>query len=442
MTEITVVGAGGEYMESVVVVEWHKKLGDPVKVGELVVTVETAKAATEIEATADGVLAEIRAEVGEEIPVGSVLGVIGDSVSAKAPAKATSDETPGTGGIASAQTAVVQGNDDGRRIVASPLARRVAAQRQVDLSKVSASSESGRIRLRDVEAYAAATAAEGEAEPAPVLPAVAQTYASAIPTPSAKLSSALSIQRRGSQQAEKVVFLHGFGGDSLSWQPLLAAIGGGFDFILVDLPGHGRSPRPEGGLDVHQMAEAVSNALADADIDDFHLVGHSLGGAVSLALVARGRLSVRSLTLLAPAGLGPEIDGGFITGFARASRLESLSPWLAKLFADSAFASPAYVAATMQARSDADLREAQARIGNSAFPDGTQAADLRDILKGSLIPQKIIWGEQDRIIPMQHALRTGGQAGLHFLPGIGHMPQVEAPAVVARLLMQNIRCAS
>ncbi len=87
MTEITVVGAGGEYMEAVVVVEWHKKPGERVEAGETVVTVETAKAATEIEAPASGVLAEIRVGIGEEIEVGGVLGIIGDGVTA-APCRA------------------------------------------------------------------------------------------------------------------------------------------------------------------------------------------------------------------------------------------------------------------------------------------------------------------------------------------------------------------
>lgn len=441
MTEITVVGAGGEYMESVVVVEWHKKLGDPVKIGELVVTVETAKAATEIEATADGVLSEIIADVGEEIPVGSVLGIIGDSVSEK-PSTSAALQTNSSEVSSAPLEGSQKGENDGQRIVASPLARRVAQQRQVDLAQVKPSSPSGRIRLRDVEAYASAADQARNAEPAALQTSPPQAVGTVSPSIFTKLSGGISIQRRSAQQGEKVVFLHGFGGDSLSWQPLLSAIGGGIDATLVDLPAHGRSGRPEGGLSVHQMAEAVSEALVEAKIDDFHLVGHSLGGAVSLALIARGRLSIRSLTLLAPAGLGPEIDGGFVKGFARATRPESLSPWLAKLFADPAFASPAFVAATMQARSDAGLRDAQLLIGESAFPDGTQAADLRDVLKSNFMPQKIIWGEQDRIIPMQHALRTGGQAALHFLPGVGHMPQVEAPVVVGRLLMQNIRCAS
>ncbi len=190
------------------------------------------------------------------------------------------------------------------------------------------------------------------------------------------------------------------------------------------------------------MAEAVAQALDQAAIDDFHLVAHSLGGAVAMALAARGRHAIRSLTLLAPAGLGPDINGGFVSGLARATRIESLAPWLSRLFCDATLASPAFVAATMQARSDAGLREAQLRIAEAVFPDGTQAADFRHVVKGISAPVKIVWGEQDKVIPMHHALGTGGQAALHFLSGVGHMPQVEATEAVARLVRQNIRAAS
>jgi pimeloyl-ACP methyl ester carboxylesterase len=438
MTEITVVGAGGEYMESVVIVEWHKKVGDMISVGDLVVTVETAKAATEIEATDSGILSEIRAEVGDEVPVGAVLGIIGGDVkSPAAPAAPAQTATPAavaTPASAPAATAIA-GNSD--RIVASPLARRVAAQRNIDLATVKASSQSGRIRMRDLETAPAPSAVVQQ--PQPVAQPVFQAAASA---PARQVSTSLNITLRGPDNAEKIVLLHGFGSDGPSWQPLLSAIGGGYQFVLVDLPSHGRSPLHPTGLSVHDLSAAVEGALSAAGIEDFHLVGHSLGGAVSLALAARGRFSIRSLTLLAPAGLGPEIDGGFTQGFATATRAESLTPWLQKLVANPALISSAFVSATMAARSDAALREAQSALGHTLFPDGTQATNLRDVVRDLLIPQKIVWGEQDRIIPMRHGLSTGGAAGVHVLPEVGHLPHVEAPALVARLVLQNIRSAA
>ena len=76
---ISIDSAGGEYMETVLVIAWAMKSGDPVKTGDLLVTVETAKAATEIEADRDGWLAEIFFAEGQEAPVGAVLGTIADS---------------------------------------------------------------------------------------------------------------------------------------------------------------------------------------------------------------------------------------------------------------------------------------------------------------------------------------------------------------------------
>ncbi len=75
-SDIRIVGAGGEYMESVTVVDWAVSLGDQVRQGDVVVVVETAKAATEVEAPSSGVLNEIVAHVGDEVAIGAVLGRI------------------------------------------------------------------------------------------------------------------------------------------------------------------------------------------------------------------------------------------------------------------------------------------------------------------------------------------------------------------------------
>ena len=437
MTDITVVGAGGEYMESVVVVEWHKKLGDMVSEGDLVVTVETAKAATEIEAPASGVLSEIRAEPGVEIDVGGVLGVIGNEAASSD--KTTSDDAAHATSApqeptepARSEPAEPPVTSSGRRIVASPLARRVAAQRGIDLSGISPTSPSGRIRLRDVEAQGGrSTSAGPTAAPATPPPTAAG--------PLSADSGSLNLTVRGKGIQGDIVFLHGFGGDGPSWQPLLSALGNEYRAILVDLPAHGKSAPHDGPVSVDAIAASVAETLETAGIGAFHLVAHSLGGAVALALSGIGRLDILSLTLLAPAGLGPEIDGDFISGYSRAERVESLKPWLDRLFADPTLVTPAFVAATMGARQDAALRHAQAKLGDAVFPNGTQTGDLTTQLTTNQFPQKIVWGREDRIIPMRHAMRATGMVGLHLLEATGHMPHIEKPAAVAQLIRQNIK---
>ncbi|WP_172374463.1 acetoin dehydrogenase dihydrolipoyllysine-residue acetyltransferase subunit [Mesorhizobium sp. NZP2234] len=428
MTDITVVGAGGEYMESVVVVEWHKKPGDAVTAGELVVTVETAKAATEIEAPASGILAQIKAEVGQEIELGGVLGVIAEAGAIQSPGAEPAESLVERPTLAAKEVAKTGSRRPSvNRVLASPLARRVAAQKSIDLSELTASSVSGRIKLRDIEAYE--TTARGIGRPA-------ATVAPARPS-----SGAIHVTRRGKPGGIPILLVHGFGSDSLSWQPLVAALGNSASIILVDLPGHGKSPPPEGKPSIHGLAEVLASALRELGIEGVHLVGHSLGGAVCLALAESGALEIQSLTLLAPAGLGPEIDGAFVDGYNRATRPESLKPWLLRLFADASIVTPGFVAATLQARGDV-ARQRQIELAAAFFPDGTQASELRGVLKRLTQPQKIIWGELDRIIPMRHALHAGAAAAVHFMPGVGHMPHVEEPSTVARLILQNVSCAT
>ncbi len=155
LEDIKIVGAGGEYMDAVVLMEWLVQPGDAVVGGDIVAVVETAKASTEVEAPTDGVLAEVLAKVGDEIEVGSVIGRVStgekksnpvtpkikqsESVQVDNFANLKGDETP----------ELVQLKKD--RVVASPLARRVAEDLNVDLFKVNGTGPKGRINRKDVE---------------------------------------------------------------------------------------------------------------------------------------------------------------------------------------------------------------------------------------------------------------------------------------------------
>ena len=113
---------------------------------DIIAEVESDKATVEIEAGSDGTLLELRAEPGDEIGEGSVIAVIGTSGEAVAPAKepAAASSAPQETSSASAMT------DDGR-VKASPLARRMAADKGIDLSRVQGSGPGGRIVKSDIE---------------------------------------------------------------------------------------------------------------------------------------------------------------------------------------------------------------------------------------------------------------------------------------------------
>ncbi|MGQ9888571.1 MAG: dihydrolipoamide acetyltransferase family protein [Aggregatilineales bacterium] len=150
---------------------WLKEVGQPVNSGDVIAEIEADKATVEIEAPAAGVLAEVRAKPGEELREGTVIAVISESVSA-APAaqpaakKPDAQTAPAPAAGNGAQQAAA--SDDDGRIKASPLARRLAQEKGLDLRQMSGSGPGGRIVKADVEGFTPSAApAASEAAPAP-----------------------------------------------------------------------------------------------------------------------------------------------------------------------------------------------------------------------------------------------------------------------------------
>src|SRR6202012_2244698 len=105
----------------------------------------------------------------------------------------------------------------------------------------------------------------------------------------------------------------------------------------------------------------------------------------------RGK-SARSLTLISPAGLGPEVNGDFLAGFLRAESERSLAPWMRLLANDENALGSAMVKTTVRQRRERDIAAAQRSIAATLFPDGVQAISLRETLANYAGPVKVIFG--------------------------------------------------
>ena len=193
-------------MEEGTIVKWSKKEGDAIKVGDVLAEIETDKANMEMEALGSGVLRKILVQAGGKAPIGSLIGVIADAnedisamlaEAAKAapaaspqPAPAAPAPAPAAAPRPAAQAAPTPAPAPalaavpapaaapGGRVKSSPLARAIAAQKNVPLTLVAGSGPGGRIIKRDVEGYiasprpaAGAPAAARPAAPAPAVPA-------------------------------------------------------------------------------------------------------------------------------------------------------------------------------------------------------------------------------------------------------------------------------
>jgi len=409
---------------------WHVAEGHLVQKGAALFDIETDKAAMEVEAPATGRLHHITAKVGDKVPVGSTLAWIYPEGMAAGQAPVRQSAAPQTDTAPQPKVAPLVSQPAqipaSARTRATPAARKAARDHGVTLSEVAGTGPLGRVQKADVAGQIAARTA----------PVVTDMPAS---TGWNREAGPLHISRRDGQ-GKPIVLLHGFTADSQSWAPLEKALGATAPVLRIDLPGHGKSPKRQVNS-FQDLSRMVVEAFDDAtrDSDSVHLVGHSLGAALALALAdIRGR-RIASLTLIAPAGLGPEIDAAALNGIVRASRVDSLAPWLRRLTATPEGISDDYARAAMRARADAVLRACQADMAQALFPDGVQAFDLRPALQRADLPLQVIWGRKDHILPFAHAVQADGEFALHLLTAAGHIPQIECPDRVAQIINRMIR---
>jgi len=171
------------------VATWLKKIGDKVNEGDILAEIETDKATMEFESFNSGTLLYIGVQEGETAPVDSILAIIGpegtdvSGIAASfgkgtAPAASpTTNETSPTTSAAPAASTETHVAADGRRIFISPLARKIAEEKGIDISQVKGTGENGRIVKSDVEAFKPGSAASA---PTVAAPAAAEKAAPAV----------------------------------------------------------------------------------------------------------------------------------------------------------------------------------------------------------------------------------------------------------------------
>ncbi len=418
----------GQDLTEAKIVELHVKLGDRVKKGDLVAVVESEKASFEVEAFAEGVVISLPFKVDDWAPVLEPLMMLGaedEVATAAAPVTAgapvATAVAPAVAPVAvpvAAATAVpsVAAMASPAPVVgglrASPAARVAAAKQGLDVSRIAGTGPAGAVVLRDIAA-------------APAL---------------VRISGEVTLRTLQSGQGTPVIFIHGFGADLSAWRPLVGRINLGLPMMALDLPGHGGSTG-QAAASLDDIVASVGDALRSVT-GGVHLVGHSVGAAVAMALTARGDLDVRSMSLLSPAGLGPTVDGAFVHGFLEAQTEAALAAWMRRLVHDPAMLAPVLVRATLSARADAGLVPAQRHIAHALFEGGTQLFSTAAALRAFGGPSTVIVGREDAILSAAEiAAATPPQAALHRLPGVGHLPQVEAADLVVTLMCRTIRAA-
>jgi pyruvate dehydrogenase E2 component (dihydrolipoamide acetyltransferase) len=242
----------------------------------------------------------------------------------------------------------------------------------------------------------------------------------------------------GEGDSVPVLLVHGFGADLNTWMFTQPALAAGRRTLALDLPGHGGSAKEVGAGDAESLTDAVEGALGALGIERVHLIGHSMGGAIAALAALRRPERVASLTLIASAGLGPDINASFIDGFVRASRRREAAEVLGLLVFDPKLVSRSMVEDVLRYKRLDGVTSALAKIAEAWFAGGRQSIDLTGRIGALTMPVQLVWGRNDRIIPITHAEALAAHLPVHILEAAGHLPHMEKAGEVNRLIGQFI----
>jgi pyruvate dehydrogenase E2 component (dihydrolipoamide acetyltransferase) len=235
-----------------------------------------------------------------------------------------------------------------------------------------------------------------------------------------------------------IALIHGFGGDLDNWLFNVGPLAARAEVVALDLPGHGQSAIAVPGTSVEALARFVVSFLDQLGIGRCHLAGHSLGAAVAAQLALDHPDRVAGLVLIAPAGLGPDINMEYIDGFVQAAGKKDLKPVLAQLFADESLVTRTLVDGVLRYKRLDGVTDLLDSLAAGLFPDGRQAADPARRLDARSMPVTVVWGADDRVIPAAHAGSAPEGATVVVLEKAGHMVQMERAREVNELLLAQL----
>ena len=249
---------------------------------------------------------------------------------------------------------------------------------------------------------------------------------------------------------EALLLLHGMAGSSETWRAIIPQLSRRYRVVAPDLIGHGQSAKPRGDYSLGAFAVWLRDLLDELGVTRATIVGHSLGGGVAMQFVYQHPDYCQRLILISSGGLGPDV--GLVLRLLSAPGAELVLPVIApqpvltvgnKLrswFSSAGIQSPrgAEVWSAYSSLADSQTRNAFLRTLRSVVDYRGQAVSaLNRLHLTSDLPTMAIWGDQDKIIPVQHAhaahaARAGSR--IEVLAGVGHFPQVERPSEVVDLI--------
>lgn len=249
----------------------------------------------------------------------------------------------------------------------------------------------------------------------------------------------------GDDALPTVILVHGFGANKDNWVRMTQGLDG-FRVIAPDLPGHGDSSFDGNlfyGFDV--QSRRLAEFIEALGLDEFHLVGNSMGGAVSALYAYRHPQNVKTLTLIDAVGFYGREDSVLQKRLAKnlsnpliVRDENAYQDFLDFVLEDQPFLP--WPAKSVLGRQAAEREQANDHIFEHIYQEieaARYAGGFGHIFSKLLMPSLVIWGEEDRVLHVSSVDKFFDyipNAEVEVLPGIGHAPMVERPKLTAALL--------
>lgn len=255
-------------------------------------------------------------------------------------------------------------------------------------------------------------------------------------------------REEGPSNAQVAILLHGWSSSWYALSPLLPILSRRFSCIAVDLPGYGNSPPMTGRTTIARYADLLANLIEQVTDKPVVMIGHSMGGMISLTLAMRFPMLVERMVLLCPTitgRLSTRINMSvtpitFLEQFPIANKVTSMiephllsvTDWMMRPVS---FADRSGITEQDYKRLRADARRpGQGRVRAECF-----WAMRKNNLSGRLnqveAPSLVLWGAEDNTVPLRDAGVVADEytnADLRIIPKASHWPQFETPDIVRR----------
>lgn len=252
-----------------------------------------------------------------------------------------------------------------------------------------------------------------------------------------------------------VLLIHGMAGSASTWKHVMPALSRRCRIVAPDMLGHGESAKGTGDYSLGALASGLRDLLVALDHERATIVGQSLGGGVAMQLAYQYPERCERLVLVSSGGLGREVNRLLrlltLPGSEAALSLGCSEPIRQTIAGGAGLAArlglqPAPVLMELwrsySSLADEQARKAFLRTLRAVIDSGGQAVSAASRLHlAAEMPTLIVWGEVDRIIPVEHALEAHAAipgSRLEIFEDVGHYPHVEQPERFATLLSEFI----